>query len=455
MAFSARELLISAGFVAVATLSLPASLVRGADHLDSPSVEADGRLDINDIYLFPALRNPNRTVFVMTVNPNAGILSPTSFNTAGVYEFNIDRDLDAVADLTFSITFKKGRGEEQIVTVRSSEEGELGSGPAGKNVNLRGGGKLRADVFDDPFFFDLNGFENDLKFTGTDFFAGFLTSAIILEVPTSSLGATQFGLWGRTTIRGDQFDRMGRPAITTATLKSDADKNAFNDSLPPNDFARFGEAVTNRIAEYNGGNRRLANDLACLLLPDLLTYDAEKPAAFPNGRALPTDVIDIELTLLSNGGLTTDGVDSNDRAFPGKFPYLVKTRELYVDRRPLADQLKTLPLQAYLSVDAAYQADTSNAFAAYASAYAYYAYLYALEAEKVQVRYFSGQDVVQYANLRYQAAILEFYAYFFIEVYINQPSGGSAPGSAQASEDALAAYRVQVRDLRSLTGDGD
>jgi hypothetical protein len=47
------------------------------------------------------------------------------------------------------------------------------------------------------------------------------------------------------------------------------------------------------------------------------------------GRALADDVIDVELLLIfggptggSNAGLTSDHVDSNDKAFTTSFPYL-------------------------------------------------------------------------------------------------------------------------------------
>ncbi len=60
--------------------------VEAADHLDAPTVKTDGRIDINDVYVFEG-SNASRTALVMTVNPAAGILSPTTFRKDARYEF--------------------------------------------------------------------------------------------------------------------------------------------------------------------------------------------------------------------------------------------------------------------------------------------------------------------------------------------------------------------------------
>ena len=83
-------------FVLLILTSCPHALL-ASDHLDAPLVFKDGRLDVNDSYIFQSPTNPDRTVMIMTVNPVAGIMSPSTFNSAAVYEFNIDRDGDAIA----------------------------------------------------------------------------------------------------------------------------------------------------------------------------------------------------------------------------------------------------------------------------------------------------------------------------------------------------------------------
>jgi hypothetical protein len=58
---------------------------------------------------------------------------------------------------------------------------------------------LFAGARSDPFFFDLMGFCNNLKFTGTDYFLDKDVFGIVLEVPNSSLGgSSKVGLWSNT-----------------------------------------------------------------------------------------------------------------------------------------------------------------------------------------------------------------------------------------------------------------
>ena len=325
---------LSRGFffvLAVFGLLSLAEPCRGADHLDSPSVSEDGRLDINDVYAFQSPDNPENTVFVMTVNPLAGVLSDVTFHPNATYEFNIDTDGDAKANFTLEVLFSRPfRDGVQLVflqvTFRSRFNGrKLGSRPlalglTGKDVHTRGGSTLRADVFDDPFFFDLTGFNAGLNFTGDDFFAGANVSAIVLEVPSEALGTNNIGVWGRTVVHGKQFDRMGRPAINTVLVPSEL-KDAFNLGKPKNDFEDFGDVVEATILALSG-DAGLAELLTGILLPDILTVDTSNAAGFLNGRRLEDDVIDAELSLLTNGAVAGDGVDANDVAFLNVFPYL-------------------------------------------------------------------------------------------------------------------------------------
>ena len=307
--------------------------VIASDHLDAPLVNEDGRLDINDSYIFQSPENINRSVLIMTVNPAAGVFSPTTFNPAGIYEFNIDNNGDALADVTLSLKFNEpdGRGRQRFTLRRNGAL--IARGATGQDVRIRskGRGRVRCGLFDDPFFFDLNGFNNGFQFTGDDFFAGLNVSAIVIEMATDSLIAVKGGdanvsLSCRTTIKGTQFDRVGRPAINTALIPSSL-KDAFNAGQPVNDPADFGAVVQASIEGLNGGDTATAQALTAILLPDVLTVDLSNPDGFLNGRLLADDVIDAELSLLSNGAVTGDMVDANDLPFPANFPYLAAAHE--------------------------------------------------------------------------------------------------------------------------------
>jgi len=308
-----------------------------ADHLDGPMVSADVRLDITDVYAFQAPTDASHSVLIMGVDPLAGIHSPYTFHPDAAYDFKIDTNGDAQADITYRITFSKpnAQGAQQLRVHRLTSDDDqqladdsdvVASGWTGTNIPLPGGGQARAGAFDDPFFFDLAAFKNNLQFcpggVGTNFFAGLNISAIVLEVPNSQLGG-HMGVWARTLLHGKQIDRMGRPAINTVFHNhNDAGKDAFNRGQPVNDQRDFRADVVNTLLAL-GNSAQRANALADVLLPDILTYDTASSAGFLNGRHLADDVIDAELNLLTNGAVTTDCV-ANDSNFSNTFPYLAQ-----------------------------------------------------------------------------------------------------------------------------------
>ena len=318
---TSRKLLTMAGSAVVLSFATQA-----ADHLDAPALSGNGQLDIADIYAYQSPNNPNNTVLVMTVNPFAGNLSPTTFGTSAAagtgveYEFKVDTDGDAFADITYNLSFS-GTGPTQYLKLTRNGV-ETAGGFTGNNLLVAGGGMVRAGLFDDPFFFDLAGFQNGFNFTGDDAFAGADVSGIILELPISDLnGATNVGVWGRTLQDGNQVDRIGRPAINTVLVPGGR-KDEFNEAIPSDDFADFESDVSDAIASLNGGDTATADAITSVLLPDILTIDVTDPSGFLNGRQLTDDVIDAELNLLSSGGVTTDLVDANDVPFSNVFPYL-------------------------------------------------------------------------------------------------------------------------------------
>jgi hypothetical protein len=305
----------------VGLAAIPATL-GAADHLDAPGLTSpggDGRLDITDVYAF---KNGANTVLIMGVNPAAGVFSPETFNQNASYEFKIDTNGNAKEDSTFKVDFgaPDSNGDQSIRLRKVPAQGGavVAEGRTGEDISVRGGGKLYAGLFDDPFFFDLNAFLGAYAFceaegpetsTGSDFFAGLNVSAIVLEVPSSSLGPDNIGVWARTELNGDQIDRMGRPAINTVFIPSDS-KNAYNESQPRQDAKRFSQFL---------------GDFAPVLLPDILTVDTSSSAGFLNGRQLADDVIDIELQVITGNPAAGDCVDGNDVAFPGAFPYLAES----------------------------------------------------------------------------------------------------------------------------------
>jgi hypothetical protein len=57
------------------------------------------------------------------------------------------------------------------------------------------------------------------------------------------------------------------------------------------------------------------------VLPDILRYDCEQPARYPNGRVLTDDVYDVRIAFLTYGRVTSDGVGPHDD-YLAEFPFL-------------------------------------------------------------------------------------------------------------------------------------
>jgi Domain of unknown function (DUF4331) len=358
----------------VATFAFPPLSARAADHLDAPGLTSPGgktRLDINDVYVFQG-SNPSKTVLAATVNPVATGDTMFANRREGAYHLRIDKNGDAVEDVTYSLTFRDRRlGDGQSVTVRRATGAEarevtpdgkvVGFGSTEDTIRLwSGNGKAFTGLRSDPFFFDLGGFRGSVEGVGprmlndgmqSDFFEELNTLAIVLEIPDAKLGK-QIGVWA-TTSSGDgrrdrQVDRMGRPAINTVVNSSGpivgADpnaKNVFNAGKPKRDVANFTagtiaalQAFSSLDAEGAYGDAA-AGALASVLLPDVIAYDTATTAAGPlNGRALADDVIDIELRIVTGGdplglfddrdaegAINTDGIGPHDD-YMTTFPYL-------------------------------------------------------------------------------------------------------------------------------------
>ena len=199
-----------------------------------------------------------------------------------------------------------------------------------KDEHDKDDGRAFAGKRSDPFFFDLSAFLDAVVHpttppsgrafcdaTPTDFFSLLNTNAMVIEVENEALvddedeaeddddASGTIGIWAVTMGSSGQLDRMGRPAIN-AVFNVGGAKNAFNAGKPSTDRANFESAFIARLHALSGGTYPAATErfIVELLLPDVLTYKVGTPAAGPlNGRALGDDVIDVELNLVTGGGL--------------------------------------------------------------------------------------------------------------------------------------------------------
>jgi len=344
-----RRLLRLAAIASTALALVAPNFVSAADHLDGTAVSANGAVDINDVYVFQGADGGN-TVLAMTLNPAAGVISGTTFDAVAAYRFQIDRDADAVADSTLTITFDAVANGAQAFTV-DHDGTTIATGTTDETAAIDGGGQAWAGLVDDPFFFDLEGFRQ-LKTTlleagtledaislicdndpDTNFFAGFDASAIALELPDADIGG-EVTVWAETVVEGNQVDRMGKPGINTVFITGDPEKDAYNAAAPSDDPADYTDEVvgiTSAIQQALGVDAMSADaygaTVAGILLPDVLPYNTAEAADFStfNGRALADDVIDVYYSVLTTvdgtPALTGDCV-ANDSTFSASFPYL-------------------------------------------------------------------------------------------------------------------------------------
>jgi hypothetical protein len=374
------------GLAAIIVLTLVAIPVAfSADHFDAPAISEDQAADITDVYAFRSLESPANLVVALNVNPFSlpGSIA-RNFASDVLYQIHVDNNGDLKADASVGITFSPPTpGQPQTFTVTGLGPTPItgkttaptpGKSPNPPTITTAGPIKIFAGPRDDPFFFDLVGFQRFLggpfvpakglrpaAETPMDTFAGFNVSSIVLELPITALtGAADANTgtiraWATTSRRtatarsttGDtssgsyvQIERMAIPAINTALIPS-AQKDAFNRADPANDARDYRATAQGTIEALRGAVGSVAGfpaedspgvpaaTLATVLIPDVVTIDFSKPVQFTNGRRLQDDVIDAAVGLVLNRGNVLgggpgvgDAIGANDVPFLNTFPYL-------------------------------------------------------------------------------------------------------------------------------------
>jgi Domain of unknown function (DUF4331) len=295
----------------------------------------DARLDLTDLFVFASPQNPGKTVLIVDVNP---FMTGADFHPEAVYRLNVDTDGDAQADAAFSFVFSESNGGAQTGTVYYAIGSQAREPEPAGEVLIEGipvgfdamatpvqAGQCRLfiGVRSDPFFADGEGAFHDFQFTGDDTFAGKNILTMALEVPNHMLGpGTEIGTWATVSVRRDgmlvQVDRIGNPSFNPFFV--DELKNKFNAGQPADDVANYLEPWT-KLLESRGYPPAEARDTVLTVLPDILHYDRNERAHYPNGRVVTDDVYDVRMAFLTYGRVTSDGVGPHDDYLPD-FPFL-------------------------------------------------------------------------------------------------------------------------------------
>ena len=231
--FRAHPLRALATIGVAAAAIVAAQRVYASDHQDTPEVELNPRMDINDVYAFPGANDTRIALVLTTSSPIAG--AAASFDPNLLYQLKVDNTGDAVEDLVFQVTFDDGVGANQRYTVRGpvappmagtktmlATTGTVVTGTVGSTSGSATGIQAFAGLKADPFVIDLEQFFNiipdrrpstgplatqngapasSFRMPGVDFLKPFNTLAIAIELPKSALQSStaadaKFGVWG-------------------------------------------------------------------------------------------------------------------------------------------------------------------------------------------------------------------------------------------------------------------
>jgi len=303
----------------------------------------DARLDMTDLYVFTKPGDPAKLIIVLNVHPSFALASPEpttseAFKPGALYEFKIDTNGDAVADICYSVQFASSENGKQTATVRRTQgaravgvcdNGEVMVENAPVSVKREalvtnaGDYRFFFGWRSDSFFFDVNGNFNHMQFTGDDFFKDKNVCSIVIELPNSALGTSAVGIWAHTVDKTAdgwvQADRGGRPL--QAVFLVGEQREAYLSGEPANDD-RFIGVFAHELEHTGGYSPEDAASVARKLLPDILSYDFRRPVSFPhNGRTPADDVVDVFLSMLTNGKVTGDKVGPHGDLLD-EFPYL-------------------------------------------------------------------------------------------------------------------------------------
>jgi hypothetical protein len=336
-------------------------------HLDTPLARQNGRLYIDDLYVFDS---DGSTVFVMDVNSNiTGPDITPGFHPEARYEIKTHFDGAEFENLTYRVEFDEADADgrqtytvSELIGAAARDDNATGTevarGRTGEPVD-QGGLRVWAGRIQDAFYVDLNELSviNAAVADGTTIdlsswsaspannsFAGTLVYAIVIEVPHSHAqlqpGAS-VGAWCASKLATDaggfrQINRAGFPMMWPIFWPHDTDfSNPANDRHPSADFGDDGKYIAEKVAAVVAANK--ASDdpqgygslVARRLFPDVLPYVIGTPASFGfsgiNGRTRADNSPEVMFALVLNKP-TSSGLDLGTTADQRRntFPYVVE-----------------------------------------------------------------------------------------------------------------------------------
>lgn len=213
-----RLALAGAAVLVTGALAVPSLYLTGADHLDPPARTSaavdstpDTAADIADVF---AWHTDSSVIIALTFAGPQATSMPAVYDRDVLYTVNISNaGTRTTPEIPIEIRFGAGSGANEFgVQVKGLPGDREVSGPVEQELTVDGI-KVRAGLFDDPFFFDLQGFRDTLS-TGTlsfdnsrDFFAGQNLTAVVIEMPRDLIenGTNPIDVWATTARFGGQI----------------------------------------------------------------------------------------------------------------------------------------------------------------------------------------------------------------------------------------------------------
>ena len=364
-----------------------------ADHGDGALISIDRSADLGDVFLFLDPSDNSKVVMAMTVQ---GFIVPgeavnfSVFDRSVRFRFELETTGDAKPDEFIDVVFSEktqATTQQQTATITLPSGAEfqapttlsnLSGTPASPVIttDTATGVSFFAGEVDDPFFFDIPGFNRFVASVlrgapdptqlqrGRDTFAGYNTLAIALSMPVSLLQAegNTLGLAARTQRLKSaipnktgahvvfprkssphnflNLDRMGNPAVNVALVPFPR-KNEYNLASTEDDAkGKFATDIVGTLTAL-GTNPVNIETLAqvAVLNGDFLRLNLggansgpgggnNGGAGFPNGRRIGDDTIDTILAIVTNGAITTgDNVNANDVTLRDVFPFFAPPQQ--------------------------------------------------------------------------------------------------------------------------------
>lgn len=190
------------GLGAASLLMLTHDGVQAADHNEAPGTMADNAADLADFYMWH--KDDGKLVVAMTFAGLAEAGAAPTYDLDALYGFHIDNDADNVADIDIWCRFGTNMAMDEWGVQCLNIPGSAGpvEGLVDTNIDGGSGNMVYAGPREDPFFFDLDGYQatlmsGELMFDSmNDTFAGLNVTSIVIEMDAAMAAG------GGTTLQG-------------------------------------------------------------------------------------------------------------------------------------------------------------------------------------------------------------------------------------------------------------